>query len=99
MKAILITVAGEEKKINLTSFDSARKMICEYGYNSHLEIINLQDGKMMLIDEEGKFKKLPLNEVATDLAHSIEAIYPSDYICGDVIIINDVDEFEELPYE
>jgi hypothetical protein len=99
MKAVLITVAGEEIKIVLTSFDSARKMICEYGYNSPLEIINLQDGKCMLIDEEGKLKKLALNQVATDLAHTIEAIYPSDYIVGNVIIIDDVDEFDELPYE
>ena len=99
MKATLLKVSGEKIKITLTSFDSARKMICEYGYNSPLEIINLQESKMMLIDEEGKLKNLPLNNEATELAHESESIYPSDVVVGDVILIDDIEEFDNLPYE
>lgn len=99
MKALLITTSGVKSSITLTSFDSARKMICEYGYNSPLEVIGLEASQIMLIDEEGKLKNLPINELATEIAHENEAIYPSDYICGDVIIIEDIDEFDLLPYE
>jgi hypothetical protein len=52
-----------------------------------------------VIDEEGKLKNLEINEIATQIAHENNSIYPSDYIVGDVLLVDDVDEFDALPYE
>jgi hypothetical protein len=58
----------------------------------------MSDGKLMLIDEEGKLKELGFNELATKMAKDDFLIYPSDFIAGDVIIVDDVDEFDNLSY-
>jgi hypothetical protein len=52
-----------------------------------------------MIDDEGKLKNLEINEIATEIAHENNSIYPSDYIAGDVLFIDDVNEFDELPYD
>lgn len=90
---------GEKRIVNISTFDDARKLVCEYGYNSPLEIITMPNGHLLLLDEEGKLKNLPFNELATELAHEEEVIYPSDVIVGDVILIEDANEFDDLPYE
>jgi hypothetical protein len=51
----------------------------------------------LIIDEEGKLKELEFNEIATEIAHNYQAIFPSDFIVGNVILINDIDEFDMLP--
>ena len=53
----------------------------------------------MVIDEDGKLKNLEINEIATEIAHESNSIYPSDYIVGDVLVVDDVNEFDDLPYE
>lgn len=98
MKAKLILYDGTENSVQFKSFVGAKNLICMQGYKSPLEIIVLNEGKCLLIDEEGKLKNLPMNEKATAIAHKNEAIYPSDWICGDVILIDDSEEFSELPY-
>jgi hypothetical protein len=57
------------------------------------------DGRLMLLDEEGKLKGLEFNEEATRIAKEDNLIYPSDYIAGNAIIVDDVDEFDALGYE
>jgi hypothetical protein len=99
MDVILITIEGKKKKVNINTFDEARKLVCNSQYNSPAEIIVMLDGTFIVIDEEGKLKNLEINEVATEIAHENNAIYPSDYIVGDVLFIDDVDEFDALPYE
>ena len=99
MKAKLIQCNGKEKFVTINSFDDARKVVCEYGYDSPLEIITMPNGNLLLLDEEGKLKNLPFNELATEMAHEQEVIYPSDVIVGDVILIEDANEFDDLPYE
>ena len=42
----------------------------------------------MVVNEEGKFCCAYVCE-ATQIAKEYEAIYKSDYICGDVLICND----------
>jgi hypothetical protein len=51
------------------------------------------------MDEEGKLKNLEINQLATEIAQENNSIYPSDYIVGDVLLIDDVDEFDSLPYK
>ena len=99
MNVILITVDGNKKKVTINTFDEARQLVCNFGYNSPAEIIVLADGTFILIDEEGKLKNLKLNALATEIAHENNSIYPSDFIVGDVLLIDDVDEFDSLPYE
>lgn len=99
MKAKLILCEGTQENIEFKSFKDAIKMICQQGYYSPLEIVYLNNHRALLIDEEGKIKNLPMNATATAIAHDEEVIFPSDFICGDVILIEDLDEFEEIPYE
>lgn len=99
MNVILITTDGKRKKVNINTFDEARQLVCNFQYNSPAEIIVLSNGTFMLIDEEGKLKNYSLNKIATNIAHLHESIYPHDCIVGDVLIVDDVNEFDELPYE
>ena len=99
MRATIITVDGDKRQAEILSFVGARNLICNQGYNSPLEIIRLEDGEVLLLDEEGKLKNLPMNSIATEMAHKSEAIFPSDYICGDVIFISNINEFDDLPYK
>jgi hypothetical protein len=99
MRATIITTEGDKRQVELTSFTGARNLICNEGYSSLLEMVYLEDGEMLLIDEEGKNKNLSMNSIATEMAHKAEAIYPSDYISGDVIFIDNMNEFDDLPYE
>jgi hypothetical protein len=99
MNVILITTDGERKRVNINTFCEARKLVCSLQYDSPAEIIVLSDGTFMLIDEEGKFKNLQINEVATEIAHENNSIYPSDNIVGDVLLVDNANEFDELPYE
>jgi hypothetical protein len=99
MNVTLLPLEGKKKIISITTFDEARQIVCSYSYTSPLQVLILMDGSFMLIDEEGKLKGLEINEKATEIAHENNLIYPSDYIAGDVILVDDVDEFDALPYE
>jgi hypothetical protein len=99
MDAILYTLDGVRKKIKVNSFVEARGMVCNYDPNGMGEIVRLNNGEVMLIDEEGKLKNYAVNKVATSIAHLNEAIYPHDCIVGDAILFENENEFEELPYE
>jgi len=99
MNVTLITTDGNKRKVTINTFDEARQIVCNYNYNSPAEIIVLMDGSFILIDEEGKLKNLEINVEATKIAHENNCIYPSDCIVGDVLLIDDTDEFDSLPFE
>jgi len=99
MNVILITADGNKKKVTINTFDQAKQLVCNYKHNSPAEVIVLTDGTFILMDEEGKLKNLEINQLATEIAHENNSIYPSDYIVGDVLLIDDVDEFDSLPYK
>jgi hypothetical protein len=98
MYVILITTDGNKKKVSIKTFDEAKQLICNQKYNSPAEIIVLSDGTFIVVDEEGKLKNLQINQLATQIAHENNSIYPSDCIVGDVLLVDDVDEFDSLPY-
>ena len=52
----------------------------------YLEALNLDDGRIMWVNEEGKLHGLPLNPVADRIAHSQTGIAPWDRVVGDVVI-------------
>ena len=43
-------------------------------------------------NEEGKLEGLPVNALATRLAHTDKAIYPNDTINGDMIVLGPLDD-------
>lgn len=53
----------------------------------YIETVNLTSDRVLVINENGKFENLPINEQATALAHACNAIFPSDYIVGDAVLI------------
>ena len=97
MKAVLITTDNEKKSIEIKSIRDLKTKICSDFYKSPMEIIHLENNSCLIIDEEGKFKDLDFNELATKIAHDNNSISPSDYISGNAILINDIDEFDMLP--
>ena len=99
MNVLLITTDGNKKKVTIKTFDEAKELVCNHKHNSPAEVIVLADGTFILMDEGGKLKNLEINELATQIAHDNNSIYPSDYIVGDVLLIDDVDEFDSLPYK
>jgi len=96
MEATLVTVDGNKKRINVNSFCELKNAVCSNFYLSPLQVVYLNDGRVMALDEEGKMKDLQENQFATDLCHEHDAIFPSDYIVGDVLIFDCVEDIESL---
>ena len=99
MQVTLITTENEIKKVNIKTFKDAKHFVSKDFYESPIEILTMPDGRLMLLDEEGKLKGLEYNEEATIRAKDENLIYPSDFIVGNVIIVDDVDEFDSLAYQ
>jgi hypothetical protein len=98
MEAILYRLDGTKSKIRVNSFVEARKLVCNYDPNGMAEVVRLNNGEIIIIDEDGKLKNYPVNEQATSLAHLHDAIYPHDCIVGDALLF-DENQFEDLSYE
>ncbi len=50
----------------------------------YVQIISLSDGRLMVLNEEGKINDLPPNHAATELARDV--LFSGDYIAGDVLV-------------
>jgi hypothetical protein len=77
--AELIKSSGEITPIapkNGKSFDLQELQGYVGGY---IELVRLSDGKVMVVNEEGKLHGLPVNQMAS-------AIYLRDSIVGDVVV-------------
>jgi hypothetical protein len=98
MEAVLYRLDGTKSKIRVNSFVEARKLVCNYDPNGMAEVVRLNNGEIIIIDEDGKLKNYPVNEQATSLAHLHDAIYPHDCIVGDALLF-DENQFEDLSYE
>lgn len=56
--------------------------------NGYVEVVNLRNGTIMIVNEEGKFTE-QLNSRASAIARNHNAIFPFDYIAGDVLLCNE----------
>lgn len=56
-----------------------------------LDTVNLRDGRVMMVDDLGHSKGLPVNEKATELYHGICKPGTTHQIVGDVAIVVDAD--------
>jgi|688.fasta_scaffold342766_3 hypothetical protein len=52
--------------------------------NGFIQVISLKDGRLMILNEEGKLDSLAVNNTATNLAKDI--LFDGDYIVGDVLV-------------
>jgi len=75
----LIRTSGKVEEFEGTSLESWQKAVGGY-----IETIPVEDG-MLIINEEGKLKGLPINYTANLMAEGW--IMPTDYIVGDVIFM------------
>ena len=86
--AQIIKTTGEVIKIapnNGTDFSLEELKTIVDGW---IEIVNLRDGRLLCLDEEGKLKGKERNHVATDIYHQA---FPQckDFIVGDVLVCNE----------
>ena len=56
-----------------------------------IQIISLHDGRIMVINDDGKLLELPYNWEATAIAQEQGAIFGNDFIVGDVLICMEED--------
>ena len=68
------------KKENQPTLEEAQEFV-----GGLVERVQLKNGDVMLIDEEGKFKNLHVNQKATD--HWIKSYGITDVIVGNAILI------------
>lgn len=53
----------------------------------YIEIVSLDDDTIMCVNEDGKFlSSCQPNRLATEIAHSHNAIMEEDYICGCALV-------------
>lgn len=73
----VITAEGERATRQTMDFDEAREIL---GY---VELLRLDVG-MLMLDEDGRAKGLPLNHIASTLA-GVDVVGPAIYLTGDSI--------------
>lgn len=56
-----------------------------------LDTVNLRDGRVMLVDDNGISKNLAVNAVATGLYHAVCRPGTTHQIRGDVAVVHDAD--------
>lgn len=85
--AQLIKTTGETSEVNpKNGSDFSLEELKSY-VGGFIEIINLQDGRLAVFDEEGKLKGYEINDKATEICK--KRLFRNDYIVGDVLICKD----------
>jgi hypothetical protein len=83
-KYLQITTAGEFNTIDLGEFFAGLDDIYEATKCQMVQIVQLEDGLTMWVDEEGKYSGRLVNDTATTMFWN--AFGATDYIMGDVIL-------------
>ena len=81
METVWITPSGD---ISPTKPEDGKEFTLEelQGYvGGYIELIYLRDGRIMVVNEEGKLDELPLNSTATEIYGS-----QNDYVVGNVLV-------------
>ena len=73
LMATIIKIDGTEEELTDTSLESLQKAVGGY-----IERVRLGDGQDLIVDEDAKFRRKPINEKATALAYQV--------IAGDVVV-------------
>ena len=84
--ATLITIDGAESTItpaNPTEGFTLTELYAAIGADI-IEVVYLDDGRLMVIDEEGKLNGKQPNRLASEIAESV--LQSNDYIVGNAVI-------------
>lgn len=87
MKTVVINVDGTAKVCDLNSLEDLQQAVGGY-----IEAIALGNNASAYINEEGKLRSLPLNAVATAIAHRKNSLRLNDFIVGPMVILGIPDE-------
>lgn len=77
--ATLLRVDGSTEPFDIGTDDQLR--VLQEAVGGYIEIVYAPDGKLLIIDEEGKLKGKPVNTLATLMWQ-----HPSDVLVGDVVL-------------
>ncbi|WP_289075725.1 DUF3846 domain-containing protein [uncultured Bacteroides sp.] len=83
--ATIIYEDGTEKEVSPKNGTDFKLEEMQDVVNGYIDIIRMGDGKIMVINDEGKFE-CEYNRRATEIAHSYGTLFPGDYISGNVIL-------------
>ena len=83
--AILIKTSGEQVEVSPQETRFTLEQMYSLLGCGCVQVIFLDDGRIMWIDEEGKLKPHQVNHVATELLARAGGI-PGDYIAGSALI-------------
>lgn len=75
---------GHEEALENSSLESLQAAVGGY-----IECIYVGDGKVLIVNEEGKLKDLEANNPATKLATEAGALFYGDYICGPAVLCDE----------
>lgn len=85
--AQLIKTTGETSEVKSKNGSDFSLEELKSHVGDFIEIINLQDGRLAVFDEEGKLKGCEINDKATEICK--KRLFSNDYIVGNVLICND----------
>lgn len=80
--ATIIRVDGTEEELKDTSLKGMQGAVGGY-----IQVVEMDDGRCLVMNEEGKLYGLPMNPKATILLRTKTGCFPNDYIAGDAIIV------------
>lgn len=85
-EATIIYPDGREEKVspvngNDFSLEEVQKIV-----GGLIQVIGLSDGNILIGNDEGKLIGLPDNPKATEIAHKHKALFPHDYMVGNIIM-------------
>ena len=83
--AFLLHVNGRRESVSPVhppsfSLEELQRFVCGY-----IEVVTLSDGRLLIINEEGKIENLPYNVEATMLVADV--LFPGDYIVGPAVLL------------
>lgn len=78
--ATIIKVDGTKSELTDLSLKSIQGVVGGY-----IEVVHLKEGRLMVLDEEGKLKGKNINNEATRMTRGLLAEF--DVIVGDVVIL------------
>lgn len=86
-KAVVIQPDGEMRVVEIPDPPDELAALKEHLDGGWLEMVTTPEGLSMFLDEEGKLKRLPINDKAT----VISGLFPRDVIVGPVVLLGQVD--------
>lgn len=87
--ALILKADGTRKKVQPINGNDFELEELQSFVGGIIDIINLNNGKILVINDEGKLCGLQPNLNATIVAWMQEVIPQNDYIAGDVLLCND----------